>query len=284
MVDYKKSCKQLALDMINSSAGTTLRTGDVDFKDVVYLDEGIYNTQITLTPAVISEWQEPITLQYDRLNIAQLFKGIPVKFKPNYQKTVGDFLPLVNEIYGLSLSVDDIMDGVIPDGINPPYTLHVKIREDNPAFYGEFHITVTDEDKSLRGLLSNLALPGITTPFGNTDKILGPLYLSGIDFSDNSASLSGYNADDVVDDHLTEIINLYSDDEWLSISSELPFNLYNAKVIYNSALDENNQYSKQRYFNRLLVIQLDETYCNNVSGYLTLHYNLESSVMDYTVQ
>lgn len=273
MIDYNKSSIQLAIDMVNQAAGTSFRIKDITFKDVKYLDEGYYNTSAKLVPALGSDYQDPVVIQYDRINVDTFFRGIEVKVQPAYQKMLSDYLPTINETYGLSLTSEDIVDGLIPVDTSPPFKVKITIKDDNPAFYGSFILLVTNERKSIRDMVDGVKFGGIPYPTENVGKIQGSLYFYGEDWTELRRLLESYYVNMFIDDRFINEINLYSNDLWISTPNLADFNLYNAKVVHNGQYDRNNEYTKKVGFSNVLVIRLDENYCKNVGGYLVFHYN-----------
>lgn len=273
MIDYNKPSMQLALDMINSAAGTQYRLKDITLMDIQYEEEGFYNTSATVTPVEGSGYQDPHRIQYDRINMDIFFKGIPVTVVPAYQKLLSDYLPSINKAYGLSLDASDIIDGVIPSNTNPPFKIDIQINPYNPAFYGKFTLLVSDARKSIKLMVDTIDFGGIPYPTLDKTKIQGPLYFYGEDWTGLANMFKLYNTGDKVDMSLLTQINLYSEDVWVLSTSPIQFNLYNAKVLYNERYDKTNVYTKKVGFENVLVIGLDEEYCTNVAGYLVFHYN-----------
>lgn len=273
MIDYNKPSIQLALDMINRKAGTTFRTRDVTLENITYLDEGVYNTEATITPVQGSAYQEPYTIQYDRVNIEQLFRGVQIKIVPAYQKKLSDYLPSLNTKYGLSLTEEDIVDGII-EAVDPPFTVEIPIKENNPAFYGLLTILITNEQMSIRKMVDGIDFAGIPFPTKDKSKIQAPLYFYDSDWTELSQLLSLYSVGTQTDEAFVNNINLYDTVIWIDSSHKLDFNLHHANVLYNGEIGEENEYTRRKDFTHILVVEPNEKYCRNLSGYLTFHYNL----------
>lgn len=272
MVDYNKSSILLALDMINKRIEGVLRPKDVEIKNVTYLDEGYYNTKALLQPVLGGEWQDAVEIEYDRINVASLFRGIPVKVVPAYQKKLSEYLPAINEQYGLAWTEEDIVDGIIPV-TQPPFKVVIEIKPDNPAFYGKFELIVTNHQKSIRTLVDGISFGGIQYPTDDPNRIQGPLYFYGPDMSELRQTFELYMQGDKVDDYLIEQINLYDNNIWVKRDKPQPFNLEGARILYNDVIGSNNQYTNRDTFTNVFVIGLDEKLCTNVAGYLVFHYN-----------
>lgn len=270
--DYKKPSKQLALDIINQRLPYVIRARDIQFKDITYLDEGIYNTRATIVPTEDSEFYGIAVVEYDRINMAYFFRGVSVLIEPAYQKLLSDLLPTINGIYGLALTKDDIVDGII-ETTQLPYKVSITIKEDNPAYYGTFSVIIRDPNKSLTDLFNDISIGGIPYPSQDKNKIQGPLYFYASDYTVLKNVFSLYREHDLADDVLLDAINHVDDVKWLIDDELQPFNLKFAKISYHGPIEEANAYTKRNDFTHVFVIQVDEDYCNNISGPLVLHYN-----------
>lgn len=272
MVDYNKSSVQIALDMINKRLNSAFRTKDVTFENVRYLEEGYYNTEATITPVEGSGYQDAATIQYDRVNMASLFRGIAVTVTPAYQYRLSDYLVTVNDRYGLQLTEDDIVDGIIPK-MEPPFRVTIKIKESNPAFYGQFDIIVSDNLKSIRKMVDQITFTGIEYPTVDPNKIQGPLYFYGSDWSSLKRYFNMYNAGEKLDKYLLEQLNYYDINVWVDQKVSAEFNLHDATVLYNGPVDNARDYTQRTDYTNAFVFEVDETYCNNIKGYCVMHYN-----------
>lgn len=275
-MNYKMSSKLLALSMINQTLNAGFREKDIDIVDVTYLEEGIFNTRVKLIPALNSSYQDDAVIEYDRINMQKLFKGITVVVKPAFQKKISDYLPIINEKYDLALTDSDIIDGIIPEGTKAPYRIKIKINPNNPAFYGEFEILVSDSQKSIRNMVDGITFTGIPYPTQDKDSIQGALYHYGEDWSELANLFSGYLTSQYIDKKFVEEVNLYTRDNWVYEEKAAKFNYYNSHVLYNGVIEENNEYTRKVGFTHVLVIQLSDVYCKEVSGHLVFHYNVNT--------
>lgn len=273
MIDYNKSTTQLALDMINDRLGTQLRIKDVQLTEFALYPSG-YNTSVKIIPQPGSGWQESATIRYNRIDIGKLFHGINVTVKPGYQQLLSDYLPIINSDYNLSLMPEDIVDGKIPERIQPPFKLDIVMREDNPAFIGTLSILVTDSKRSIADIFEDInEFDGIAYPVTNNEKLQGPLYFFNEDWTPLAKILEGYRVGDFVDDGLVIKLNKVSRDVWVNQPKLDVFNLHQATIIFNGPIGIDNPYTSKRQPDNVLVIGINPLYCSNVEGYLVLHYN-----------
>lgn len=273
MVHYKKKSIDLALDMVNKAAQTTFTEREVEFKDVSYLEDGLYNTRATLYPKLGGGWQSPYVIEYDRVNVQALFKGVEVCVKPLNQKKVSEYLPLINERYGIYLTTDDIEDGIIPD-TPPPFMVGVKIHPSNPAFYGQFELLISNEDKSIRRKLEGITFTGIPYPTDNPHLIQGPIYTCSSDWSALAPTFSMYVKGDLADLSFVNALKQYDEANWVYEMTPQPFNLFGAKVTYHGLINRlESPLQLREGFDNVLILKLDPLYCKNMAGELIFHYN-----------
>lgn len=275
MIDYQKESHSLAVDLMNTRLTTPIRPHDVDIKDIVYLQEGIYNTRATLVARRSSAFSGEVTIEYDRLNLGTFFLGTTLEVLSSNQKLVSDYLPYLEKHYGLFLTEKDIVDGrIVNENMSLPFKFILKVKENNPAWYGQVEITVVSEKPQLRSIelrdsqeVKKLIGQEQATP-----------HLFGVDFSPISELLSHYYKGQVVPDRLKDYLNQVSEHTWV-IESEFgqPYNLANAKVLYNGKTEETTL-TTNKNMSHVMVVELDNTLCENMQGYLLLHYNLSNKI------
>lgn len=274
-MNYQQNVSDLAMNLINKRMTYPLHAKDVKIEDVVYLDEGVYNTRATLVARQNSAFTGQVDVEYDRLNISHVFLGTQIEVLDSNQRLVSDYLPYLKTHYGLYLEEKDIVDGVInSDGINAPYTFYLKINPHNPAWYGEVEIKVVSTKRTLVSVLKEAekvkyetALKGEANP-----------HLYGIDFTPIEAYLSSYHVGQTIQDNLVGFINEVASARWYN-ESEFPteFNLAYAKVIYNGLVKETTLSSRED-LTHVMIIELDSQYCTNMKGCLLLHYNKSNKI------
>lgn len=275
MIDYTKWGVEIALDLINEANGTDYDLIDLTIEGVSELDEDEdgFNTSATLKPTYGSMYEGSINVKYNRVDIQSLLKSVSIVLKPFNGSFISDYLPDFNRRYGFNIDKDDIFDGYIPNNIKYPSRVLVKLRPGHPVFTGSFWITLSDTEYNIEHTVTNRLLDTSLYPTDDKDKIQGPLYFYGHDFTGVSNRLIGYIVGKTFIEKELDWLNTYSNDLWLNKDEEYTFNTRNASVIYNDVISEGNPYTNRTDYTHVCVIQLDPYYCSGVAGYLTFHYN-----------
>lgn len=276
MNGLNKTSLEIALDTISESCGFTLTKDDVTIKDVVYQEEGLYNTKATLVPVPGKGYTEEVEFEYDRIDIGKLFLGVDVKVNPANQKLVSDYLVAINDRYGLYLDETDIVDGDLSSGV-VPFKFKLKIKEGNPAFYGYVDVIVIDKEKSLKPLVNSIngtRINNFITKGYKPNRINATLLTYGNDYSEIQRFLVHLSSDDTLTPVTVTELNYYSQTPWVLEDTIAEYNLYGAKVIYNGTTKDCVENCNKDKYSHVAILEIDETHCINVSGYLVLHYNV----------
>lgn len=274
MAGYKRSSKQLAVDILNAAQTAHRFTVDnVDIVNVKYEEEGYYNTSATVIPRSGGGYQDKAEIRYDRINIGHIFMGVDVTLHPLNQNRLSNYLPLINDKYDLLLDIDDIEEVVI-DNPQPPFYFDLKIKEGNPAFYGQLRVLVSNPAKSLKDILKDITLNGIGGYPGSSDKINGVLYSYCNQYNNLEDDIRELNLYETLNDNLVNKINYQDRNIWLNVPVKSKFNFFGSVVIYkgSSAYVPEGVIRKNEY-NSIIIIKLNEEYCTGVEGYFVLYYN-----------
>lgn len=271
MINYKQSGEQIALDLLNQANGTEFTLNDVKFTNIQAI-EGEYNTTATVVPTLVSDLEDEVDIYYNRIDVSKLFNGVNLVLKPVQLNYVSDYLSLFNDTYGFWLGKEDIVEGILPNITKYPVRLPITIREGHPAYFGTFYITLTDIENSLKYKLDNIMLNAKLYPV-DSDKIQGPIYCSGINFTDMRNHILPLVEGELIETNKLDWFNLYSEDLWVCLPVTQDFNFYNARVLYNREIGEDNPYTHNKQYSHVCVIELDNDYCEAITGYLVMHYN-----------
>lgn len=277
--DFNKPSIVIAIDAINKATGHRFTRRDITLADIEYLDEGYYNSQAKIVPVPGSVYYDEVTIQYDRFNILKLFHGVDVTIPLGNQKTLADFLPIINKRYGLSLDKDDIINGVIPEDATLPFRVLIQIDEDNPAFLGYIPVTFIDDEVSLTYILAKTDNAfSIEEPYEilpeETDKlIVGETLLLDYDYTEYSNKLGLLTIGTIANNIIESALDSHPL-EWHNAPYTMENNLFKAEVVYNGVMESNEQiYTPvNRDFTDVLVLKLNPTYCDNITGNLIFRY------------
>lgn len=227
------------------------------------------DTMADLLAVFGGDFKENTVITYRRLDADVIFGSVTTVIRPKSQKNVSDLLADINELYGLALSSEDIVDGLV-DLSKLPVTVDIVFKADNPAWQGTFQVIVERLPINLEDAVLNRVLPVLRYPTGQSTLIQGDLYVYSKDFTEDANVLVNVDFNTPLDGVL-QVLNKYAKpDVWVMRAQAAEFNLYNAGVIYNGPVVDT--YSTRRGFTRLLVVQLDKL-CSNMAGRLLFHYN-----------
>jgi len=268
--------EQMVIALINRDNNLMLSSSDVVITNVrdnpnPTLIEGIgeRDTEADVLAIFGGDFKENSVITYRRLNATDMFSSVTTVLRPNNQTVISDLLVDINKLYGLALQKSDIVDADV-DTRNLPVTVNVVFKEDNPAWIGQFPVTIQRLPIDLATAVTQRLLPVLRYPTGQSTLIQGDLYIYAKDFTEDTASLVNVDFNTPLDNVVTVLNKYTKPDVWVIRAQAADFNLNEASVIYNGPVVDT--YSTRRGFTRLLVIQLDKL-CSNMTGRLLFHYN-----------
>lgn len=213
-------------------------------------------------------------LTHNRPDIGVIFAEVEVWVEPKGQLMKSDLLPDINARFGFQLTAGDIYDGYL----NPqlvPYSVDVTIRETNPAFTGKLTVNIGRRKLQLETVMTNHQLAGINYPTMQTVKIQGPLFLYGYDFSYAHDELQALfpQGQEIIGETL-DSFNRKVEIPWVNDVTPQDWNMRGSLVTYNGLISGAPVPANGTWYTHCVVISLDDNMCDNVAGYLVLHYNL----------
>lgn len=143
---------------------------------------GIVNTELSIVPKPRSGYTGKTKVKYRRINLGTLFRSITVEveaFSPappgSYAFKISGLLPYLNKKYGLSLTIDDIVDAWMPpDSMkNPGYvgrrssSVTVKANPKSLGYIGSFVMRWLPVKQRLNKVVTVTDIPGRLFPGGN---------------------------------------------------------------------------------------------------------------------
>jgi hypothetical protein len=114
--DYTKPAGHVLVDLLNEKNGTSFAGTDFSFGLAVAQSEGSPRdtvVQIQSAPGVYSV-TDRLTLQYNRVDLATVPGVRSTDFVLRTQALVSDFLPAINEMLGINLTAQDVIDSPVP--------------------------------------------------------------------------------------------------------------------------------------------------------------------------
>ena len=186
---YQKPSKDLVYDLINASNPTletplTVSNTNLGVPSAVTIPgNSLVNSQIKISAAPGGAYIGSTVLNYRRLSFNSLFRSVVVqvnKYSPNQASgsstaivfTVYNLLPIINSLYGMNLTTDDVADGNLIRGTvqeNGFYTstLTVAAKATSLGFTGTFALKWRGAPQDLASMISVTDLPIRKFPGGN---------------------------------------------------------------------------------------------------------------------
>lgn len=249
------------------------------------------NTQVVMRAVPNGGYRGLVTLNYNRIDLASLFKDIEVVITHYTANTLATLLPMFNSVYGMALTTDEMQ--------NPSWT--------NSAASTTVAITTAGVKNTTASLAFIGTIPKFTWKRGNPSletlitrpepKMLMPAILTdgadfsqryrGMDFTSIRAELLAVNSTNNATTWtaLAAKLKEVTGDSWTYVgTSNIPFNLYFATLYLTSvpggpsAVDTADYwYTDCTHFARItLNVQFNGTARNGGNGltsYLLLPYN-----------
>lgn len=239
---------------------------------------GQTNTQLTITAIQPdSPYQGAVTVNYKRLNLADLGALLPQPIQGNGWQTVADFWAVLNTNFGLNFVAGDLNDSdpLVLDA-NGAGSVTLTAQTNSMGWIGQVTLSFIKGNYDLATSVLNTVLPGLVYPTRDETKPYGELYSYWRDMSayeSDFAALTTASTDlSVVATDLTA----QSGNTWVTNASGR-YSLQNATVAYNGTVAaftpiSGEQATPNPSYQNVLVIKLDATASLGYSGYLFLHY------------
>ncbi|QXO10862.1 hypothetical protein pEaSNUABM54_00036 [Erwinia phage pEa_SNUABM_54] len=269
--------EQMVIALINRDNNLNLSSSDVVVSEprknptptTITGTTAVRDTLADLLAVYGGNFKESAPITYRRLNADTIFAKVTTVIRPKNQVNTTDLIADINTLYGLALTVDDVVNELL-DLNTLPYSLKVKFKDDNPAWIGSIPVIIKRMPTDIATVVTNNVLPVLRYPTGQSTLIQGDLYAYSRDFTANVSTLVDISFTSVLDPLVAILAAEFKPDAWVMKASASPFNLYGATVVYNGPVVDT--YSTRRDRARCLVLQLSKS-CNNMAGRLILHYD-----------
>ena len=249
------------------------------------------DTQVTLTAKPGAPYRNKVTVYYNRIDLAVLFKSFKVNVGIDVQEdqTTDDLLPLINAKYGTDFEVGDIVQAPLTVG-EGERVVKLVAAEGNLVFVGEVNVSYDLEAIDLDSVVLTTTLTGFNYPNSDTSKGQGAIYSFNLDGSAvpgdfwGNAALGAVTADFVSPFNVAFRV----DEDWVfDDAAAADFNLGGATVVYNGVNDRatvaatlaqvNDPISFQEVllnpaYKKVCIMQLSAELCQNLGGYVTVYH------------
>lgn len=272
MALYKEPLPEL-LEAISTANGVTLAQTEYTYGSATpeVPGTGGDNTSLLITSkGQTSTYDGSVTVRYHRTDLSDLVTLVPVSIRGYNITTLLGVAQRLNALYGLNFTADDIVDGPanLVDGAG---TVTLVAKETSIRWVGQVDITLTLGDRPIGDFLTVTRLPGLNYPAPTTEKPYAAVYAYWRDFSTEQAGLSTVQVGSAqIAAVLAALINV-TGDAWSSSEAQR-FSLMGASVTY--AGDTSGSELSNTDYDKVIIVQLNETNSVGLSGSLIIHYNL----------
>lgn len=203
MTDYRKPSSELIFDLIeeaNPGFRQSIGENGVAFGTPVTQSVpsgGIADTNILVRAKKASAAIGNRTLQYRRIDLTKLFRGMSILLDDYYPSTINnaELVAMLNKRFGMNLQESDfVTGGAFSSGTQYTRNIHAN----SLCFKGGVTFTWTRGKQDISGLITNPALNGRLWPSGNDfsapRKPQGEFMVYSLDCSSQSAELNGWSS------------------------------------------------------------------------------------------
>ena len=163
-LDYKKTPSQLVIDLINNDNGTDFKDGELSFGKPELINKR-HNSKVQVTPSSKSRYKGKATLKYNRIDIGQIPGERSKTFNVILEKTIADLIPAIDERYDLKLTVNDYLNGPLPEFSGIPNEVLTVDLEANPlslVFINKLPLSLEAGAIQLKRVITKLLLSGLS--------------------------------------------------------------------------------------------------------------------------
>lgn len=241
---------------------------------------------LNLQPNDLSSWVYGGTtsIEYNRIDLADFFSGIALKFKPpSFPTTTAWLCSKIASVGKIKFDPNDFIQESITEEMAVNYFL--KANPTSLRFIGQVSVSLftqtplmyyfvnpqgvfTTEVGSLTSITSEWGI-GMISNFTN-GTILGPMLVglkAGYIFS------VAYGSAKQSWDLFNRVLNMPVASWVIDASGPGPYNGYGATVTYNGPIDPNLDKPYNPALTQVCRIKLSKTYCTNQAGTLSIYYS-----------
>lgn len=232
--------------------------------------QGLTNTQISITATnQLSAYEGMQTLNYTRLNLADLSKFLPNPILGYNLTTVAQVAALLNTNYGLNFVANDLVAGPVTT-VDDVGTVELTASATSKGWFGTVTINLARGNIPIDTAVANKTIDGVLYPNRDETKVFGEMETYWRDFSSREADLATITPEVPNLALVASILTENTGNTWVSGSSGR-YSLQNATVLYNGETIGYPRSNQTRGY--VLVIRLGNGSLG-LSGDLFLHYGL----------
>lgn len=242
---------------------------------------------LDLDPNDLSNWVYGgvTTIQYNRIDLADFFSGIPLSFNPpSFPTTTAWLCEQIATIGQIRFDASDFVQESITEEMAINY--YLKADPNSYRFVGQVPVSLYKQTPLVKyfiqsdgTVLSNMGnMASITQDYGvginsrlTNGTILGT-YLVGLTAGFTFTVPLGYPK--VYWDLFNRVLNQPSTTWVIDSSGPGPYNGYGSTVTYNGPIDPESDKPYNTKLTQVCRIQLNSSYCTNQDGVLNIYYSL----------
>lgn len=279
MALYPRPLDAILADIATKN-GVTLVESEYTFGNpVAWVDPtGATNTQLVITAdPTTSPYSGPVTVDYSRLDLAELTTLLPLPIACNGIATIADFLALLNAQYGLNFDpTADLVPGaittIVGDGSG---TVTLTAQANSLGWIGTVTLSVIAGRYPLDTLVTTTTLPGLLFPAVDETKPYGPAYSYWRDFSAANTDLAAMTTSTTDFTTLAADLATITANPWSATASGR-YSLLGGSITYNGPVagytGPNGETGNATDFDSLLIFTLGSGSLG-FSGALYIHYD-----------
>lgn len=238
---------------------------------------GVNNTRVTITAKDInSPLDGSITLNYKRLDLADIAKLVVPKVGVYLPSTTLHIAQALNESFGLSLGAADIVRENLTTLTDGAGTVTLTALPGSYGWIGSLDVEVMPGGYPIADYLKVTRLPGLNYPSPTTTKPYGAMYSYWRDFSARETDLARIIVGNTGIGNIQSILREITKDDWI-LTGAGRYSLDGARVTYTGATSDNPLLNTS-YTHAVVVALTDQ--CQGLSGDLILHYNITDTTFD----
>lgn len=271
---YNKPSREMLLEAINKQNNTNLTWNQIasGYPEIIQSEGAERNTRVLLYGLNGQGYKGTVNIEYDRIDMPTLFRGLVPVVITNPKDKLSDLLPFLNEKYGLSLIADDIVDQSVKD-LGDSWLLDVAIKPGCLAWQGGFTLRFAKFIPDLKDIIADVDLSVIIAPYSVGPKPHAEYVAYGYDWSELSTSFTkdwAINRLLTIDDvnALNEVVPLKFAFTTGAAAQPGEIALFGAKFKGVTAVTPNSKYDDA--YQRVATLELDPD--SNYTGSLILHF------------
>ena len=281
---FNKPSKELMVDVINQTNNRKFTSNQLMFGEPVLMsDDG--KSQVVVTFATETGWEATNEkLTYFRSEFSKMKGCERLSIHSDYDDVQGLLDDLFDQ-YGVLIEaeyIDLAREGEVDEDGTVDYLVTFK---NHLIFFGSFYLQVRPSLELLGTTIGQLMDLREYYNNGERDKPFIELYCPRGELLLDSRSVPDpvslaalemelYSVLEntlIVGGRMADIFDILTGDDWVCVDSPVPFNLYNAVVLYNGLRSSEHQTRSPKY-PYSLVIELSDHYCSNLKGIITVGY------------